>query len=89
MYAIRSYYATRGLGRVAGDIEEVGGRINAYTSYEYTVYHATLSSRFWKRGLDVLNDALSNSTFDPDELEREKKVILEEIRMRNDRPEIV
>jgi len=78
---------TRGLGRVAGDIEEVGGRINAYTSYEYTVYHATLSARFWERGLDVLNDALRNSIFDPDELEREKKVILEEISMRNDRPE--
>lgn len=79
---------TRGLGRVAGDVEEVGGRINAYTSYEYTVYHATLSARFWERGLDVLNDALRNSIFDPDELEREKKVILEEISMRNDRPEI-
>ncbi|MEW6517953.1 MAG: pitrilysin family protein [Thermodesulfobacteriota bacterium] len=78
---------TRGLGRVAGDVEEVGGRINAYTSYEYTVYHATLSARFWERGLDVLNDALRHSIFDPDELEREKKVILEEIRMRNDRPE--
>lgn len=78
---------TRGLGRIAGDIEEVGGRINAYTSYEYTVYHATLSARFWERGLDVLNDALRNSIFDPDELEREKKVILEEISMRNDRPE--
>jgi len=78
---------TRGLGRIAGDIEEVGGRINAYTSYEYTVYHATLSARFWERGLDVLNDALRNSIFDPDELEREKKVIMEEISMRNDRPE--
>lgn len=78
---------TRGPGRVAGDIEEVGGRINAYTSFEYTVYHATLSSRFWERGLDVLTDAVLNSTFDADELEREKKVILEEISMRNDRPQ--
>ncbi|MBI5559635.1 MAG: insulinase family protein [Deltaproteobacteria bacterium] len=78
---------SRGPGRVAGDIEEVGGRINAYTSYEYTVYHATLAARFWERGLDVLTDAVLNSTFDPEELEREKKVILEEISMRNDRPE--
>ncbi|MFH1217629.1 MAG: pitrilysin family protein [Pseudomonadota bacterium] len=77
----------RGPGRVAGDIEEVGGRINAYTSFEYTVYHATLSARFWERGLDVLTDAVLNSTFDPEELEREKKVILEEISMRNDRPQ--
>ncbi|MCB2182546.1 MAG: insulinase family protein [Desulfobulbaceae bacterium] len=78
---------TRGPGRVAGDIEEVGGRINAYTSFEHTVYHATLSSRFWEKGLDVLTDAVRNSTFDPDELEREKKVVLEEISMRNDRPQ--
>lgn len=78
---------TRGPGRVAGDIEEVGGRINAYTSFEYTVYHATLSSRHWERGLDVLTDAILHSTFDPDELEREKMVVLEEIRMRNDRPQ--
>lgn len=78
---------TRGPGRVAGDIEEVGGRINAYTSFEYTVYHATLSSRFWERGLDVLSDAVRHSTFDKDELEREKKVVLEEISMRNDRPQ--
>ena len=78
---------SRGPGRVAGDIEEVGGRINAYTSFEYTVYHATLSSRFWQRGLDVLTDAVRNSTFDADELEREKKVVLEEISMRNDRPQ--
>ncbi len=78
---------TRGPGRVAGDIEEVGGGINAYTSFEYTVYHATLSSRFWQTGLDVLTDAVQNSTFNPEELEKEKKVVLEEISMRNDRPQ--
>ena len=76
---------TRGPGRVAGEIEEVGGRINAYTSFEYTVYHATLSARHWKTALDVLSDAIQNSTFDVEELEREKKVVLEEISMRNDR----
>ena len=37
----------RKAGEVAGAIEGAGGRINAYTSFEYTVYHATLSSRFW------------------------------------------
>ncbi len=76
---------TRGPGRVAGDIEDVGGRINAYTSFENTVYHATLSARHWKTALDVLSDAIQNSTFDAEELEREKKVVLEEISMRNDR----
>ncbi len=77
----------RKAGEVAGAIEGAGGRINAYTSFEYTVYHATLSARFWDMALEVLADAVLNATFDADELEREKKVILEEIAMREDRPQ--
>ncbi|MCK5194980.1 MAG: insulinase family protein, partial [Desulfobulbaceae bacterium] len=77
---------TRGPGQLAEAIEGLGGRINAYTSYEYTAYHATLSSRHWQTALNVLTDAILNSTFDAEELEREKKVVLEELYMRNDRP---
>ncbi|MHB1185235.1 MAG: M16 family metallopeptidase [Desulfobulbia bacterium] len=80
---------TRAPGEVAGAIEAMGGQINAYTSYEYTVYHATLSSRNWGDAMEVLADAVLHSTFDADELEREKKVVLEEIRMRKDRANIV
>lgn len=80
--------ASRGPGQVAGEIEALGGRINAYTTYEHTVYHATLAARHWQAALEVLADAVLNSTFDPAELEREKVVVLEEIRMRRDRPEI-
>lgn len=79
---------TRAPGEVAGAIEAMGGQINAYTSYEYTVYHATLSSRNWGDALEVLTDAVLHSTFDAGELEREKKVVLEEIRMRKDRANI-
>ncbi len=79
---------TRGAGEVAAAIEEKGGQINAYTSYEYTVYHATLPSRYWGTAMDVLSDAVLHSVFDVKELEREKKVVLEEVRMRNDRPQI-
>ncbi len=79
---------TRGPGEVAGAIEEVGGKINAYTSYEHTVYYAILSARHWDTALEVLTDAVLNSTFDPEELEREKKVVIEEIYMRKDRPSI-
>jgi zinc protease len=78
-----------GPGAVAAAIEERGGQINAYTSFEYTVYHATLPARDWGTALDVLTDAVRNSVFDPAELEREKKVVLEEIGMRNDRPEVM
>lgn len=78
-----------GPGAVAAAIEEKGGQINAYTSFEYTVYHATLPARYWDNALGVLTDAVRNSVFDPAELEREKKVVLEEIGMRKDRPEVV
>jgi zinc protease len=80
---------SRGPGEMAEAIERIGGQLNAYTSYEYTVYHATLSSRHWEEAMEVLADAVLNATFDPEELEREKKVVLEEISMRNDRPEIL
>ena len=79
---------TRAPGEVAGGIEAMGGQINAYTSYEYTVYHATLSSRHWAEAMEVLTDAVLHSNFDGGELEREKKVVLEEIRMRKDRANI-
>lgn len=77
----------RKAGEIAAAIEEAGGKINAYTSFEYTVYHATLSARHWGLALDVISDAVLNSTFDQNELEREKKVVLEEISMREDQPQ--
>ncbi|MEA1867461.1 MAG: insulinase family protein, partial [Thermodesulfobacteriota bacterium] len=76
----------RGPGEVAKEIESVGGSINAYTSLDYTVYHCVVPKQFLDNALDVLSDAVFHSSFDPDELNREKKVVLEEIRMRNDRP---
>ena len=76
----------RGPGEVAKEIESVGGSINAYTSLDYTVYHCVVPKQFLDNALDVLSDAVFHSSFDPDELEREKKVVLEEIRMRDDRP---
>jgi zinc protease len=80
---------TRGPGELAGAIEGAGGRVNAYTSYEYTVYHATLSAAHWEMAFDVLAEAVMHSVFDPVELEREKKVVLEEVSMRFDRPNIM
>ena len=80
---------TRGPGELAGAIEGVGGSVNAYTSYEYTVYHATLSAAHWDMAFEVLAEAVMHSVFDPVELEREKKVVLEEVSMRYDRPNIM
>ncbi|HCU24144.1 MAG TPA: insulinase family protein, partial [Deltaproteobacteria bacterium] len=73
-------------GEVAGRIEASGGDINAYTSFDETVYYCTLSSRHFETGLDILSDAVLNSTFDPEELSREKEVVIEEILRSKDSP---
>jgi zinc protease len=79
----------RGVGQIAREVEAAGGDINAWTSFDETVYHLVLASRFFDTGLDILADALVNPTFDPAELERERKVVLEEIRQGRDNPERV
>ena len=76
----------RGVGDVAGEIEGAGGRINAYTSFDVTVYYSTLPSDALSTGVDVLVDAIRNSTFDPVEIDREIEVVLEEIRRSDDSP---
>ena len=78
--------ARRGVGEVAGEIEGLGGQINAYTSFDSTVYHATLPSAAWRDGLDVLTDAVRNSIFDEQEVQREREVVLEEIKRSEDTP---
>jgi zinc protease len=79
----------RGLGEVAAEIEGAGGRINAYTSYDTTVYHTTLPSDRLGVGVDVLSDAVLHSVFDPEEILREIEVVLEEIRRSEDAPATV
>jgi zinc protease len=76
----------RGVGEVAGDVEGAGGRINAYTSFDVTVYYATLPADALETGLDVLVDAVRHSLFDPDEIRREQEVVIEEIRRSADTP---
>ncbi|HEX9948541.1 MAG TPA: pitrilysin family protein, partial [Thermodesulfobacteriota bacterium] len=68
-------------------IERYGGRINAYTSYENTVYHVVITSRFQEEGLKVLADAIQHPSFDAQELAREREVVIEEIKMRDDDPQ--
>ncbi len=76
----------RGVGQVAGEIEGVGGRINAYTSFDVTVYYATLPIEALETGLDVLADAVRGSLFEAQEVQREREVVLEEIRRSHDAP---
>ncbi|MEE9613974.1 MAG: pitrilysin family protein, partial [Thermodesulfobacteriota bacterium] len=76
----------RGVGEIAKEVEGAGGYVNAYTSYDNTVYHLAVASRFFSAGLDIMSDAIRNSTFDPVELKKELQVVLEEIRMGEDNP---
>jgi zinc protease len=77
----------RGVGQIAREVEGCGGEINAWTSHDETVYHLVLASQFFDTGLDILADTLMNSSFDAEELERERNVVLEEIKQGIDDPE--
>lgn len=76
----------RKVGEMAKEIESLGGSINAYTSYDQTVYHITIASRYADIALDILSDAIQRPVFDPSELEKEREVVLQEIRMGEDDP---
>ncbi|PHZ85623.1 peptidase M16 [Paremcibacter congregatus] len=72
---------------IAEVVEDVGGYMNAYTSREHTTYYARLLKEDLALGVDVLADILQNSVFDPQELERERGVIIQEIGQSNDTPD--
>ena len=73
-------------GIMARRIEALGGEVNAYTTYDHTNYHVTAASRYAPQVLGLLADAVVNASFDPDELKKEKEVVIEEIRMNLDNP---
>ena len=72
---------------IAEEIEAVGGHLNAYTSRESTAYYAKVLKEDVPLAVDILSDILQNSTFEPDEIERERTVILQEIGQANDTPD--
>lgn len=76
----------RGVGKIASDIEAVGGSINAWTSLEETVYHVILPEAHAALGVDVLLNGVMRPTIDDEELARELEVIREEIRRGDDVP---
>lgn len=72
---------------IAESIESVGGYLNAYTSREATAYYAHVMKEDVPLAFDILQDILNNSTFDPDEMEKEREVILQEIGQSYDTPD--
>ncbi len=73
--------------KIAEEIEDVGGYINAYTSREMTAYYARVLSADVELALDVIGDIVLNPVFDPREIETERHVILQEIGQALDTPD--
>jgi predicted Zn-dependent peptidase len=72
---------------IAKEIDSVGGALNAFTSSEFSCYYAKVSGHNLSLAVDLLSDILLNSVIDLDELEKERRVILQEIHMLEDSPE--
>ena len=79
--------ASRSAIDIAEAIENVGGHINAYTSREQTAYYVKLLKEDLGLGVDIIGDILCHSSFEVEELERERGVILQEIGQANDTPD--
>jgi len=79
--------ARRTARQIAEEIEAVGGDLNASTGAETTAYYARVLKADLGLGLDVLSDILTHPSFDPDEIAREKNVIVQEIGAVEDTPD--
>lgn len=75
---------TRSAYQIAKSLEALGGELNAYTTREYTCYHALVLKDHWEKALDVLADLVSNMKLTTKEFGLEKGVILQEIAMSED-----
>lgn len=77
----------RSAKEIAESFDSVGGQVNAFTSKEYTCYYAKVLDTHKNMALDVLADMFFESTFIEEELEKEKNVVLKEIKMYEDTPD--
>lgn len=78
---------TRSAKEIANEMDYVGGHINAFTSREYTCYHTRTLDTHFEKALDVMADMFFNSVFSEEEIQKESRVIQEEINMYEDSPE--
>lgn len=74
---------------IAEAIDDVGGYLNAFTSREYTCFYAKVLENHIDRAVDVLTDMVSNPLFREEDVEKERNVVLEEIKMYEDTPDEV
>jgi predicted Zn-dependent peptidase len=79
--------ATRSARKIAEEFDNIGGRFNAYTSKERTVYYTKVLAQDTYNAIDIIADIIQNSTFDSEEIAKEYKVICQEIAQTQDDPE--
>src|ERR1700675_788091 len=79
--------ARRSAREIAEEIEAVGGHLNAYTAREQTAYYARILAGDMPLAVDIIADILQHSTFDAEELARERAVVLQEIGQAEDTPD--
>ena len=79
--------ATRSAQDIAQEIDSIGGQLDAFTAKECASYYVKVLDEHLPRAVDVLSDLLLRPAFDPEEVAREKKVVLEEIKMVEDTPD--
>jgi predicted Zn-dependent peptidase len=77
----------RSVREIAQSLESLGGYLNAFTTKEHTCFYARVLDRHVSEALDVLSDLVQNATFEKTELEREKLVVIEELKHAEDDPE--
>jgi len=78
---------TRNYFEISEEIDYLGANVNAHTTKEETVFYINALTQFLGKSVDILFDIVTNSTIDEKELEKEKDVIVEEIKMYNDSPD--
>ena len=79
--------ATRSAEDIAQTIDSIGGQMDAFTSKEYAGYYLKVLDEHVPLAVDVLADIVMRPAFAADDIEREKKVVLEEIKMVEDTPD--
>lgn len=75
-----------GVGQIASAVEASGGELNAYTSFDQTVFYVNISREFSDVALDVISEMMGFPKFESHEIDNEREVVIEEIKRSNDSP---
>ena len=80
---------SRSASKIAAEMDDIGGNLNAFTSKECTCFYAKVLDEHIEKAVDIISDLILRSKLDAGDIEREKGVVTEEILMNDDSPEDV